>query len=207
MPVFLVLMTSQIQSSGRPDANDIVNHQHGRIVHEHRGFDEKSDNQENHRVAEEEFAPQLRFSQPHQHLHAHDDGQQRLVVGETNSIHEKGGIKIPVLVRRIDPAQQENQHPQKRGDAQGVFVNNHRLTPHVTVKITQTARDKTGNEANHIFPAAVDVFESVNAFNDHAAAARNHQRQQSGGDGAGKGVAQFHAPRNAAEGICVHSQV
>ena len=74
--------------------------------------------------------------------------------------------------------QQHEHTDDPRHAEQRNAVDRHRLLPHVTVEPKQGAGHETRNDADDAFPAAGDAFQLLDAFNQHAAASRNHQAQQ-----------------------------
>ena len=146
-----------------------------------------------HRVPEEEGASQPRRGGDDARLHADDDDEQRLVVVETDAIPEEGHVEVAALVRSIDPAHHAHQHGRQRQHAEGVHFHDHRLAPHEAVETNQHSTHETRHHAQPVFPAARHALQFRDAFQNHAAAARDHRRDQAAGESPGHRRRDGHA--------------
>src|SRR4051812_43396173 len=100
---------------------------------------------------------------------------------------EKCEVKILPLVRRVDPAHETDQDGHEGKHAKGINLNNDGLAPHESVEGHQHAGHTTGDDTKSIFPLPLEVFEFRDALEEHAAAARNHERDHAAGEGSSEG--------------------
>src|SRR6185369_12653266 len=77
-----------------------------------------------------------------------------------------------------------------------IDLDDNRLAPHVTVETHQRAGDETSHHADSILPAAVDGFQFGNPFDNHAAAARDHERDQAARERASHSRGKGDSPGN-----------
>src|SRR5262249_2587893 len=126
--------------------------------------------------------------------------EQCLMDGDANSEEEEGSAEISALVWRINPADQtEHEHHDPRNTEQRNAVNSHRFTPHHAAQTEQDPGDDARDQADGILPFAFEFFEFLDAFHEHAAAARNHKGDQGAGHGCGHGFTNLNPPGHIAD--------
>src|SRR5581483_8451229 len=122
-------------------------------------------------IAEEDVAAGAGTAHGDQDFQADGGDHEALVRGDREPVHEQRPIEEAVLVRGINPAQRQDEH-----------------------------REEERDEENDLFPFAGHSFEVFNSLDEHAAAARDHERQQTAGDSARGGFSHGDTPGDVADG-------
>ena len=105
---FLEAVRKPGPDNGGNEADDIEDDEHRRVACQHAQRTFLAGNQAaeiDHDVPEKKLTRQLSVHSDDQHLHPQRDDKQRLVIIEADAVEEKRPVKIPSLVRRINPTQ------------------------------------------------------------------------------------------------------
>ena len=152
-------------------------------------------------VPEKDIATQTGLNEGDDHLNSHRRAQQRLMDGGADAEEKHRAVEVAPLVRGVNPPQETEQHHHHPGHAkEGNSIDGDRLAPHDAAEAEQRAGDNSRNHADGVFPFAGHVPQFFNSLHEHAAAARNHEGNQTAGQGGGGGFAHFHPPGDVAHG-------
>src|ERR1051326_8367931 len=133
----------------------------------------------NHKITEEHIAAEALVAGGYGHLDSDSCDDQTLMCREADAKDEQCPIKKAILVRRVEPSQNADQHNEEPWHAGNRdTIDGHRFPPHEAVQTHEQPSDATRYHADGALPLAGHILEFLDALHQHAAASGHDQAYQ-----------------------------